>query len=227
MVTKLLIVEDEETILSAMRRGFEYEGYSVTTASDGYSALRAVKRVEPDLVILDLMLPKLSGIKVCERLRAEENPTPIIMLTARDQEVDKVLGLRTGADDYVTKPFSFLELLARVEAVLRRAPEGTERRASDDEPIIRLNARRMEVRKRGKLLDVSRREYLILEYFVNHADEVVTRDQLLDSVWGYNSFPFSRTVDIHIAKLRKKIEDDPSKPKIIVTVHGIGYKYLD
>jgi two-component system alkaline phosphatase synthesis response regulator PhoP len=221
-VTRLLIVEDEEAILSAMRRGFEFEGYTVATASDGQSALRAVRRSRPDLVILDLMLPKLSGMRVCERLRDDEAPIPIIMLTARDQEADKVLGLRAGADDYVTKPFSFLELLARVEAVLRRARAGD---TGGAEPALRLDAKRMEVWKSGRALPLSRREFLIVEHFVNHAGEIVTRDQLLDAVWGYNAFPFTRTVDTHIAKLRKKVEDDASHPSLIVTIHGVGYKY--
>ena len=221
-MTKLLIVEDEEAILSAMRRGFEYEGYSVVTASDGQSALRAAKRSKPDLVILDLMLPRLSGIGVCERLRGDGDRVPIIMLTAREHEADKVLGLRVGADDYVTKPFSFLELLARVEAVLRRSRSGAE----SSEAALTIDPKRMEARKNGRLLDLSRREFLLVEYFANHAGEIVTRDQLLDAVWGYNAFPFTRTVDTHVAKLRKKVEDDPSRPKLIVTIHGLGYKYL-
>jgi DNA-binding response OmpR family regulator len=222
-MTKLLIVEDEEAILSAMRRGFEYEGYSVVTASDGQSALRSAKRSRPDLVILDLMLPRLSGMSVCERLRGEGDGVPIIMLTAREHEADKVLGLRAGADDYVTKPFSFLELLARVEAVLRRSRAIEAGTAGD---AVTVDTKRMEARKNGRLLDLSRREFLLLEYFASHAGEIVTRDQLLDAVWGYNAFPFTRTVDTHVAKLRKKVEDDPSHPKLIVTIHGLGYKYL-
>jgi DNA-binding response OmpR family regulator len=222
-MTKLLIVEDEEAILSAMRRGFEYEGYSVVTASDGQSALRSAKRSRPDLVILDLMLPRLSGMSVCERLRGEGDGVPIIMLTAREHEADKVLGLRAGADDYVTKPFSFLELLARVEAVLRRSRAIEAGTAGD---AVTVDTKRMEARKNGRLLDLSRREFLLLEYFTSHAGEIVTRDQLLDAVWGYNAFPFTRTVDTHVAKLRKKVEDDPSHPKLIVTIHGLGYKYL-
>ena len=219
-MARLLIVDDEEAILSAMRRGFEYEGYTVLTASDGHAALRVARRSRPDLVVLDLMLPRMSGMRVCERLRAEGDAVPIIMLTARDQEADKVVGLRAGADDYVTKPFSFLELLARVEAVLRRV--GT---VEADEPVLRFDARRMEVSKNGRPLGLSRREYRILEFFANHAGEIVTRDQLLDAVWGYNAFPFTRTVDTHVAKLRKRVEDDPSNPKLIVTVHGVGYRY--
>ena len=223
-MTKLLIVEDEPSILAAMRRGFEFEGYCVSAATDGQAALRAVKRFEPDLVILDLMIPKLSGMRVCERLRSDQNGVPIIMLTARDHEVDKVMGLRAGADDYVTKPFSFLELLARVEAVLRRTNEGASEAFTETQPLT-VDPTRMEVYKFGRRLELSRREYLIVEYLVNHRDEIVTRDQLLDSVWGHGSFPFPRTVDIHIAKLRKKIEDDPAHPKLIVTIHGFGYKY--
>jgi two-component system alkaline phosphatase synthesis response regulator PhoP len=220
-MAKLLIVEDEDAIASAIRRGLEYEGYDVIAAGDGLSALTAAAREAPDLIVLDVMLPGLDGLDVCARLRSAGDDVPIIMLTARDQEMDKVSGLRTGADDYLTKPFSFFELLARIEAVLRRRPG-----ARAGAGAIALDRKRMEATKDGKKLGVSRREFRILQYFVDHRDEIVTRDQLLDAVWGYESFPFSRTVDIHIAKLRKKVEDDPANPRLIVTVHGVGYKYL-
>jgi two-component system alkaline phosphatase synthesis response regulator PhoP len=223
-VTKLLIVEDEPAILSAMCRGFEFEGFEVVMAVDGRDALARIESERPDLVVLDVMLPKLNGIDVCKQLREAGEEVPIILLTARDQEMDKVLGLRSGADDYVTKPFSFLELLARVEAVLRRRPAGAQT-GSDGAPALRLDAKRMEVYKGERKLELSKREFRILEYFVDHRDEIVTRERLLDDVWGYDAYPFSRTVDTHIAKLRKKLEEDPSDPKLIVTVHGIGYKF--
>jgi DNA-binding response OmpR family regulator len=223
-MTRLLLVEDEPAILSAMRRGFEFEGFEVVTAADGEAALEVARSGEPDLVVLDVMLPKLSGIGVCERLRGTGSSVPIIMLTARDQEMDKVRGLRCGADDYVTKPFSFMELLARVEAVLRRTP-GSQRGREGEAHPFRFDAKRMEAYKDGRRLELSRREFRILRYFVEHGDEIVTRDQLLDAVWGYGAYPFSRTVDAHIAKLRKKVEDDPANPKHILTVHGVGYKF--
>jgi DNA-binding response OmpR family regulator len=220
-MTKLLIVEDETAILSAMRRGFEYEGYAVVTAADGNAALRAWRRERPDLVVLDVMLPRLSGMTVCERMREADDATPIIMLTARDDEISKVLGLRAGADDYVTKPFSFLELLARVEAVLRRAPP-----AGGEPAGLVLDPRRMEARRDGRSVGLSALEYRILEHFMSHAGEVLTRDQLLDAVWGYDTFAFTRTVDVHVGRLRRKIETNPERPELIVTIHGLGYKFL-
>jgi len=223
-MTRLLLVEDEPAILSAMCRGFEFEGFEVVTAGDGEAALAVARREEPDLIVLDVMLPKLSGIAVCERLRGKGNSVPIIMLTARDQEMDKIHGLRCGADDYVTKPFSFMELLARVEAILRRRP-GSQRGREGESLPFRFDTKRMEVYKNGRRLDLSRREFRLLQYFVEHRDEIVTRDQLLDTVWGYDSYPFTRTVDAHVAKLRKKVEDDPANPKHILTVHGVGYKF--
>jgi two-component system alkaline phosphatase synthesis response regulator PhoP len=220
-MTKLLIVEDEDAILAAMRRGFEYEGYTVVSAADGQAALGAARREAPDLIILDVMLPKLDGIEVCEQLRREQRAMPIIMLTARDEEISKVVSLRAGADDYVTKPFSFLELLARVEAVLRRARRARRVPGAG----LEFDPRRMEVRLDGRAVGVSRLEFRVLEYLVAHAGEVVTRDQLLDAVWGYNVFALTRTVDVHVGRLRKKLEENPDRPRLIVTVHGVGYRF--
>jgi DNA-binding response OmpR family regulator len=224
-VRRVLIVEDDAAMSVALRDGFEYEGYGVTVAGDGESGLRLARQARPDLVVLDVMLPKLNGLDVCRRLRADGCGVPIIMLTARGQEADKVRGLKLGADDYVTKPFGFLELLARVEAVLRRcaAPE------EDDGGVHRLGEleldfRRHEARRRGRALDLSAREFQLLAYFLRHRGEVVTREALLEQVWGYRQMPFTRTVDMHIAKLRKKIESDPAAPRLIVTVHRLGYK---
>jgi two-component system alkaline phosphatase synthesis response regulator PhoP len=179
-----------------------------------------------DFIILDVMLPKLSGLDICQQLRTRGNNIPIIMLTARGQEIDKVLGLKLGADDYVTKPFSFLELMARVEAVQRRAarPAGKIERYQFGD--IALNFKTFQATKANHSLELSPREFDILRYLIEHRGEVVTRDQLLDAVWGYDNFPFTRTVDMHIAKLRKKIEDTPSDPRYIITIHRVGYKFL-
>ena len=222
---KVLVVEDDQAIAIALRDGFEYEGYAVTVARDGDAGLRLASEKGVDLVILDVMLPKISGLDVCKQLRSIGNPTPIIMLTARGQEIDKVLGLRCGADDYVTKPFSFLELMARVEAVLRRSSKTEEPLELYQFGDVMLNFKNFEATKNGKPLDLSSREFKLLKYFIEHKGEAVTRDQLLDSVWSYHGFPLTRTVDMHIAKLRQKIEDSPADPHYIITVHRVGYKF--
>jgi two-component system alkaline phosphatase synthesis response regulator PhoP len=221
----VLIVEDDEAMSVALRDGFEYEGYSVTLAKDGEAGLQLASAATPDLVVLDVMLPRMTGLDVCKQLRAGGSGVPIIMLTARGQEIDKVIGLKLGADDYVTKPFGFMELMARAEAVLRRsagkasAPDGY--RFGE----VALDFRRHEATKGGARLQLSPREFQLLAFFVQHRGEVVTRETLLDAVWDYNSIPFTRTVDMHIAKLRKKLEDEPGDPRWIVTVHRLGYKF--
>lgn len=221
-----MIVEDDQAMAVALRDGFEYEGYSVQVARDGAAGLKIAFEKDLDLIILDVMLPKMSGFDLCKQLRSAGSSTPIIMLTARGQEIDKVVGLRIGADDYVTKPFSFMELMARVEALLRRSHRQTE--ATDDFSFgdVAVNFKKFEVTKGGSPIEISPREFNILRYFIEHRGEVITRDQLLDSVWGYGSFPLTRTVDMHIAKLRQKIEDMPSDPKHIITVHRVGYKFV-
>lgn len=222
---KVLIVEDDQAMAVALRDGFTYEGYAVHVARDGAAGLRMAEERSHDLVILDVMLPRMSGLDVCRQLRSSGNDTPIIMLTARGQEIDKVLGLKTGADDYVTKPFSFLELMARVEAVLRRtskSPEPVEQVSFGD---VEMNFKTFEASKGGRALELSPREFKMMKYFVEHRGEVVTRDQLLDHVWGYEGLPLTRTVDMHIAKLRQKIEDTPSDPHHVITVHRVGYKF--
>jgi len=222
---KVLIVEDDEAMAVALRDGFDYEGYEVSVARDGEAGLTLAKTVSPDLMILDVMLPKKSGLDVCKQLRAEGNNVPIIMLTARGQEIDKVLGLKLGADDYVTKPFSFLELMARVEAVLRRAGGRQEFIESYSFGDIVIHFKQCQATKKGKPVDLSPRELELMRFFVEHRGEVVSREQLLDTVWGYGNMPFTRTVDMHIAKLRKKIEDKPTDPKYIITIHRLGYKF--
>lgn len=222
---KVLIVEDDQAMAVALRDGFSYEGYSVQVARDGQTGLRLASEKGLDLVILDVMLPRMSGLDVCRQLRSEGNLTPIIMLTARGQEIDKVLGLKTGADDYVTKPFSFLELMARVEAVLRRVSKTTDEVEGVQFGDVEINFKSFEATKDGKAIELSPREYKMMKYFVEHRGEVVTRDELLDHVWGYEGLPLTRTVDMHIAKLRQKIEDTPSDPHHIITVHRVGYKF--
>ena len=222
---KVLIVEDDQAMAVALRDGFTYEGYAVHVARDGAAGLRMAEERSHDLVILDVMLPRMSGLDVCRQLRSAGNDTPIIMLTARGQEIDKVLGLKTGADDYVTKPFSFLELMARVEAVLRRTSKSTEAAEQVSFGDVEMNFKTFEASKAGRALELSPREFKMMKYFVEHRGEVVTRDQLLDHVWGYEGLPLTRTVDMHIAKLRQKIEDTPSDPHHVITVHRVGYKF--
>ena len=222
---KVLIVEDDDSMATALKDGFEYEGFDVSLARDGAAGLQLATDVSPDLMILDVMLPKMNGLDVCRQIRKDGNRLPIIMLTARGQEIDKVLGLKLGADDYVTKPFGFLELMARVEALLRRASgdgASVESYAFGD---VQVDFKKSEVHKNGKLLELSAREFRLLQYFIEHRGEVVPREQLLDAVWDYDSAPLTRTVDMHVAKLRKKIENVAAEPEFIVTVHRVGYKF--
>jgi DNA-binding response OmpR family regulator len=210
---------------TALRDGFSFEGYEVVHAKDGEAALAMARGHAADLVILDVMLPKLSGLDVLQRLRADGNALPVIMLTARGQEIDKVLGLKLGADDYVTKPFGFMELLARVEALLRRAAGGGRAKEVCAFGDVVVDFKRGELKKAGELVEVTARELKLLEFFIAHRGEVVARERLLDRVWEYDGTPLTRTVDMHVAKLRKKIEADPADPKHIVTVHRMGYKF--
>lgn len=227
MKRKVLIVEDDKAMGVALRDGFTYEGYDVVFAADGAEGLRLAAGKDLDIMILDVMLPRMSGLDVCKQLRDEGKMLPIIMLTARGQEIDRVVGLKIGADDYVTKPFSFMELLARVEAVLRRTT--TTKRTTGIESYefgdVTLDFKRMAATKGGAPVELSGREYQILHHFIERRGEVVTRDELLDRVWGMDGSPLMRTVDMHIAKLRHKIEDSGSDPRYIITVHRIGYRF--
>ncbi|MEK7704843.1 MAG: response regulator transcription factor [Myxococcota bacterium] len=226
---RILIVEDDDAMSGALRDGFVSEGHTVSMARDGAAGLALALSEAPELVILDVMLPKVSGHDVCRQLRAQGLETPIIMLSARGQEIDKVVGLKLGADDYITKPFSFMELLARVEAVLRRSRTGcTPAKAVHHASFgdIAADFHTGEVRKGGKPVELSARELRLLRYFVEHRGEVVDRDTLLDAVWDYDEAPFTRTVDMHVAKLRKKLEDRPAEPQYLLTVHGMGYKLV-
>jgi two-component system alkaline phosphatase synthesis response regulator PhoP len=226
-VHRVLIVEDEPDMVLGLKDNFEFEGYEVLTASDGAMGLERARTQKPDLVILDIMLPKLSGLEVCKALRGEGFEAPIVMLTARGQEIDKVVGLELGADDYVTKPFSIRELLARVRAILRRT-EGTKRRLSRYRfSDVDLDFEVYKATRGGTPLELSPREFELLRYLIERKGETVSRDRLLEDVWGYESYPSTRTVDTHIAKLRAKIGDSGSEPKFILTIHGVGYKFVD
>ncbi len=225
-MTRILVVEDDTSILRGLVDNLEYESYEVITATDGEAGYRLIQEKEPDLIILDLMLPRLSGYELCRKVRDEGVTTPILMLTARGEEADRVLGLDLGADDYVTKPFSIRELLARIRAILRRSqPSSTmlDELCVDD---VVVNFLRYEARKGDKVLKMTRKEYSVLRALAMRAGEAVTRDELLNEVWGYDSYPTTRTVDNHIASLRAKLDDDPSQPRHLLTIHGVGYKWV-
>ncbi len=226
MPAKVLIVEDDEAMAVALRDGFQYEGYTVITARDGEAGLALAAGESPDLIVLDVMLPKMSGLDLCRKVRSEGNRTPIIMLSARGLEIDKVLGLKLGADDYVTKPFSFMELLARAEAVMRRLGGAGDQLVSYSFGDITVDFKKLEAKRDGKLLELSQKEFMLLRYLIERRGRVVAREELLDAVWGYQKIPFTRTVDVHVAKLRKKIEGRPADPQHLVTVHRSGYKFI-
>ena len=226
-MSKILIVEDEPDMVLGLKDNFEFEGYEVLTAADGQGGLERARAQKPDLIILDIMLPKLSGLEVCKTLRGEGYQGPIIMLTARGQEIDKVVGLELGADDYVTKPFSIRELLARVRAILRRT-DGAHRRLSRYRfSDVELDFEAYRAKRGGEPLELSPREFELLRYLIERKGETLSRDRLLEDVWGYESYPSTRTVDTHIAKLRAKIGDSGSEPRWILTIHGVGYKFVD
>lgn len=227
-MSKILIVEDEPEMLMGLEDNFKFEGYDVITAADGDGGLEAAVTENPDIIILDIMLPRKSGFDVCKELRAKGHNVPIIMLTARGQEIDKVLGLEIGADDYMTKPFSVRELLARVKAVLRRYEQNSNKRITSYQlGDVSLDFDKYIARKGDRELTFTHKEFEIMKYFIQHKGETVSRDKLLDDVWGYDTYPTSRTVDNHILKLRQKVENDPANPRHILTVHGIGYKFVD
>lgn len=226
---RLLIVEDEVALAEGLKDNFEIEGYKVILAHDGEAGLNLARAERPDIIILDVMMPKLSGFDVCKELRKSGDQTPIIMLTARTEEVDRILGLELGADDYVAKPFSMRELAARVKAVLRRRPGKKSKNVHIDEiGKIRIDFDHyLAYDRNDKQIDMTFKEFEILKFFLLNKGVTVSRDELLDKVWGYEIYPTSRTVDNHIVKLRKKIEDSPEHPKHILTVYGIGYKYIE
>lgn len=226
MRTRILIVEDEPAMVAGLRDNFEYEGYDVISAGDGVQGLERALGEHPDLVVLDVMMPRMSGLDVCKQLKATRPSLPIIMLTARGQEIDKVVGLELGADDYVTKPFSIRELMARVKAVLRRVSPPTNATEVYRFSDVEVNTRSNDVRRAGKRVELSSKEFALLAYFVSHPAETLSRDRLLDAVWGYENYPNTRTVDTHVLHLRQKLEPDPEEPRLILTVHGSGYKFV-
>ena len=226
-MAKVLIIEDEPNMVLGLKDSCEYEGYEVAVARNGKEGLEKATTEKPDIILLDVMLPLMSGIDVCRTLRTRGIETPILMLTARSQEIDKVIGLEVGADDYVTKPFSIKELLARIRAHLRRAAKEVVELESFTFGDVELNFKKYVARKGGRALDLSAREFEILRYLIKRRGQIVTRDQLLDEVWGYDSNPITRTVDNHIARLRQKIETNPSEPQHIITVHRLGYRFIE
>ena len=224
---RVLIIEDDISILSGLKDVLVFKSYDVLTATDGEKGYTAAVKEKPDLIILDIMLPKMDGYTLCKKLRDSGNTTPILMLTARGEEPDKVKGLDIGADDYVTKPFSLPELLARVRALLRRTPEEDKESpppASIQIGDVLVDFKKHEAYHGKKALDMSPKEFGILRYLASRVGEVVSRDELLDEVWGYDLYPTTRTVDNHIAQLRSKIEKNPTNPKYLITVHSVGYK---
>ncbi len=224
-MNRILIVEDEPVLLRALADNFRFESYEVFTAEDGETGLRLVKDKNPDLLILDLMLPRMSGYDLCRKLRAEGVEIPIVMLTARGEEADRVVGLDLGADDYVTKPFSVRELSARVRALLRRARRLHALPDSLNFGDVTIDFRSYVAKKGRRVLDLTRKEFQLLRILVARSPDVVSRDELLDAVWGQDCYPTTRTVDTHIANLRVKLETNAQKPRHILTVHGVGYRW--
>jgi two-component system alkaline phosphatase synthesis response regulator PhoP len=222
---RLLLVEDEPGLVMTLTDRLMAEGYDVDSAVDAKSGLDAASTGSFDAILMDVMLPGGNGFDICRTLRQQGIQTPVLMLTARGQVVDRVVGLKLGADDYLVKPFEMAELLARIEAILRRRPAANvaEHAHFGD---INVDFRKAEVTKAGKQLDLSAREFKLLRYFVEHRGATLSRDELLNEVWGYNSMPSTRTVDVHVAWLRQKLEDNPRHPQFILTVHGLGYKFV-
>lgn len=224
---RVLLVEDEPGLVMTLTDRLASEGYAVESATDAKTGLAQAMTSVFDLIILDVMLPGGSGFDICRTLRDKDVHTPVLMLTARGQVTDRVVGLKLGADDYLVKPFEMAELLARVEALLRRAAVPTPPQLADSYQFgdIAINFRRAEVSKAGQLLDLSAREFKLLRYFIEHRGATLSRDELLNEVWGYNAMPSTRTVDVHVAWLRQKVEENPRHPQHILTVHGLGYKF--
>ena len=226
MKKRILIIEDEEDLIKGLKLNLADEGYEVDWATDGRQGLRKALDTNPDLILLDIMLPEMDGLEVCRELRRNNTAVPILMLTAKGGEVDKVVGLEMGADDYITKPFSIRELLARIKANIRRTAINEkptpDKYSSGD---LEIDFVHFTVRQGGAKSELTSLEMEILKYFISRKGEVVTRTDLLDKVWGYDKYPTTRTIDNHILKLRKKIEQDPAHPKIILSLYGEGYRF--
>lgn len=229
MEKKVLVVDDERPIVEILKINLQKEGYTVFEAYDGEEAVNRAINVEPDLILLDVMLPKLDGFSVCKKIR-EKSSVPILMLTAREEELDKVLGLELGADDYITKPFSIRELMARVKANMRRNEssfEDKKEKAEEELKIgsFRLDFNRYELHKNDKLIDLTIREFDLIKFLASKPNKVFSRQNLLESVWDYEYYGDVRTVDVTVRRLREKVEDDPSEPKFIMTKRGVGYYF--
>ncbi|HSL20463.1 MAG TPA: response regulator transcription factor [Vicinamibacterales bacterium] len=225
---RILLVEDEPGLVLTLTDRLAREGYRVETATDGAAGLERATAEGFDLILLDVMLPSMNGFDVCRELRRRAIETPVIMLTARGQIVDRVVGLKLGADDYLTKPFEIAELLARIEARLRRTTPGEPAPSGDIHRFgsVWVDFRRAEATRDGEPLELSAREFQLLRYFIEHRGAALTREELLNEVWGYQSMPSTRTVDVHVAWLRQKVEPNPRRPQHILTVHGMGYKFV-
>jgi len=227
MKEKILIIEDEEDLVKGLKLNLQDEGYEVKYAFNGKEGLEKALKEKPDLILLDIMLPGMNGLEICKELRQNKMDIPILMLTAKGEEIDKVIGLEVGADDYISKPFSIRELLARVKAHLRREKRGGEAVPS----IVQLKSLKIDfghykiIRKENEI-DLTSLEVDVLRYLIGQDGKVVSRDDLLDKIWGYEKFPTTRTIDNHILKLRKKIENDPNHPRHILTVYGGGYRFV-
>lgn len=227
-MAKILVVDDEQNMRTGLKDNLEFEGYDVETANDGEQGLNKILENSYNLIILDVMMPKKSGFDVCKEVRKTGITTPIILLTAKGEEIDKVVGLEIGADDYVTKPFSLRELLARVKAILRRSENLVMNEAERDTKIgkLEVNFNGYKATSRNRDIPMSHKEFEILHYLWKHRNTTVSRDDLLSEIWGYDENPTTRTVDNFIMKLRHKVESDPNHPQVILTVHGIGYKLI-
>lgn len=228
-MTKILVVDDEVSISKLLQFNLEKAGYEVVTAFDGKQALETAREEKPDFIVLDLMLPYVDGLDVCKALRQEKVNTPILILTAKDDELDKILGLELGADDYITKPFSPREIVARVKAILRRTQTAQETAQKDADPVfhfgdVKLYPEKYEVYKDEEKVELTPKEFELLHYLASHSGRVLTRDQLLNAVWNYDFIGDSRIVDVHISHLREKLEEDTKNPRYIKTVRGLGYK---
>jgi two-component system alkaline phosphatase synthesis response regulator PhoP len=226
---RLLLVEDEPGLIMTLTDRLVAEGYEVESATDAPTGLESATAGAFDAILLDVMLPGGNGLDVCRTLRQRGVQTPILMLTAKGQVVDRVVGLKLGADDYLVKPFEMAELLARIEALLRRSSTASSATFTGEAfrfGDISIDFRRAEVIKAGTTLDLSAREFKLLKYFIEHRGAALSRDELLNEVWGYNAMPSTRTVDVHVAWLRQKLEDNPRHPQYIITVHGLGYKFV-
>ena len=225
--SRILVIEDEPDLLRGLELNLKAEGYSVLTATRGDTAIRQALKEHPDLVLLDVMLPGMNGFDVCQELRRKGFQAPIIMLTAKAEEVDRVVGLTIGADDYVTKPFGVRELLARIRVRLRRHYDAAENGGSKLKfGNVEVDFEKHEASRRGRRIEMTGKEFEVLRFLARHRGEIVTRDRLLDEVWGYESYPTTRTVDNHILRLRQKLEENPSEPRHILSIYGEGYKFV-